>query len=155
MAVGILLRVKSLQEQDGEQNIIDYQTRGYLYHKGQVTYLQYQEGTEGLEGVQTTLKLEKDRVTLIRHGDISMHQTFQTGVKDEGEYRTNFGSLPLSTDTELLEIVVGFDEGSIRVIYDIYLGDEKSSTNTMEVSYWYRDGETTLDDAKFDDLNLE
>ena len=106
MAVGILLQVKSLQEQDGQQNIIDYQTRGYLYQKGQVTYLQYQEGTEGLEGVQTTLKLEKDRVTLIRHGDIAMHQTFQVGLKDEGKYETAFGNLDIGANTNLLEVVL-------------------------------------------------
>ncbi|AZR74053.1 hypothetical protein BBF96_12000 [Anoxybacter fermentans] len=135
MATEILISIKNLQKQDGEKNIINYQTRGFLYDKGQATYLQYEESAEGLEGVRTTLKLEKNRVTLIRHGKVSMCQVFEEGVKDESQYKTSYGSIPLSTDTKRLEQALGFDEGRIRIYYDLYLGDELTSNNTLEIIY--------------------
>lgn len=135
MAIVVLIEVKSLQRQDEQQNIISYQTRGYLYQKGQATYLQYSEGAEGLEGVQTTLKLEKDRVTLIRHGQFAMRQVFATGCKDEALYETPYGSLELLTDTHSLEMAVGYEEGRLRMTYDLYLGGELSGQNTLEITY--------------------
>jgi uncharacterized beta-barrel protein YwiB (DUF1934 family) len=135
MAISVQIDVRSLQRQDGEQNIINYQTRGYLYQQGQATYLQYQEGAEGLEGVQTTLKLEKNRVTLIRHGNISMNQVFEKGLRDEGTYHTPYGDLALGTETTLLEMVLGYEEGRMRIFYDLYLGGAISSVNTLEITY--------------------
>lgn len=135
MAISVQIDVRNLQKQDHEQNIINYQTRGYLYQKGQATYLQYQEGAEGLEGVQTTLKLEKNRVTLIRHGDLSMKQVFEQGIRDDGMYQTPYGALALGTDTTFLEMVVGFEEGRIRIFYDVFLSGTISSTNTLEITY--------------------
>lgn len=135
MAISVRIDVRNLQRQDGEQNMINYQTRGYLYQKGQATYLQYREGAEGLEGVQTTLKLEKNRVTLIRHGDISMKQVFENGLRDDGLYQTPYGSLALGTETSLVEMVLGFEEGRVRIFYDLYLGGAVSSANTLEITY--------------------
>lgn len=135
MAIQILIDVKNLIKQDEEQNIIHYQTRGLLYQKGQATYLQYEEGTEGLEGVQTTLKLEKDRVTLIRHGDMGLRQVFEEGKKDSCEYHTAFGSLSMMTETQGLEHALGMDEGRIRITYNVYFAGDLSSNNTLEVVY--------------------
>lgn len=135
MAISVRIDVRNLQRQDEEQNIINYQTRGYLYQKGQATYLQYQEGAEGLEGVQTTLKIEKNRVTLIRHGDISMKQIFEQGTRDEGMYHTPYGDLTLGTETTLLEMMLAYEEGRIRIFYDLYLSGAISSVNTLEITY--------------------
>ncbi len=135
MAVSIILEIKNFLKQDGEQNIINCQTRGYLYQKGQATYLKYSEVAEGLEGVQTTLKLEKNRVILIRYGNISMRQIFQEGVKDEGDYQTPYGNIPMSVETSSLEQALGINEGRIRIQYDLYLGNELNSNNVLEISY--------------------
>lgn len=135
MPLSILIDVRNLQLQDGEQNIIHYKTRGYLYQKGQATYLQYQEGAEGLEGVQTTLKIEKDRVTLIRHGELSMNQVFKSGTMTEGIYRTPWGQFDMGTETTNIEMALGFEEGRFRIFYKLYLGGELTSENTLELTY--------------------
>ncbi len=135
MAIDVSITVKNLQYQDEQKNIIHQQTRGYLYPKKQAVFLQYEEDSEGLKGVKTTLKLEKERVTLIRHGKVSMNQTFEKGLKHEGGYQTPYGNIPLITDTTDIEIAIGQDEGLIRIFYNLYLAEDLSSNNTLEIAY--------------------
>lgn len=135
MATDILISIKNLQEQDGERNVIDYQTKGELYEKKGTTYLRYKEKGEGLEGVQTTLKVEKEQISLIRHGALSMCQVFKEGVRNDCEYNTPHGTLMLSTDTKNMEKALGFDDGRIRISYDLYFSGQLTSNNTLEIEY--------------------
>lgn len=135
MAVDVFLSIKNLQKQNKQRDLIDYQTRGYLYQKNQVTYLKYEEGTEGFEGVSTTLKIEKDRVILIRHGKITMCQVFQKDLKYQGEYQTVYGTLMLTTMTNQLEITMGINHGIIKIIYDLYLEGGFNGNNTLEIKF--------------------
>ena len=135
MAVDVFLSVKNLQKHNEQKNLIDYQTRGYLYQKNQATYLKYEEGTEGFEGVSTTLKIEKDRVILIRHGKITMYQVFQKDLKYQGNYQTVYGTLMLTTMTNQLEITMGLNYGIIRIVYDLYLEGEFNGNNTLEIKF--------------------
>ncbi len=135
MAIDVSITVKNLQYQDEQKNIVHQQTRGYLYPKKQAVFLQYEEDSEGLKGVKTTLKLERERVTLIRHGKVSMNQTFEKGLRHKGEYQTPYGNISLTTDTTDIEMAIGQDEGLIRIFYDVYMAEDLSSSNTLEIVY--------------------
>lgn len=132
MAMDIWLKVKNLQEQDGQDNIISYQTRGYLYPKNPALFLKYREDRAGLEGVMTTLKIEGDRVTLIRHGTIALKQIFAIGLTTKGSYQTPYGRFQLTTVTTDLEIDLKKAAGLIRIAYDLYWGSQLSSSNLLK-----------------------
>ncbi|MDQ0339357.1 uncharacterized beta-barrel protein YwiB (DUF1934 family) [Caldalkalibacillus uzonensis] len=71
---------------------------GMLYRKGKVYYLKYIEHSE--EGpINTTLKLEEDRLTVIRHGAASMNHVYRPGTTTRGIYHTPYGPLHMETHT--------------------------------------------------------
>lgn len=51
MAIDIWLNVKNLQNQDGQENKITDQTRGYLYPKNRTLFLKYKKSVQVLRAL--------------------------------------------------------------------------------------------------------
>ena len=83
MKKDVIITIRGLQtfEDTGEDNV-ELVTNGRFYNKGGCYYVSYKESElTGLGNTTTTVKIEKDKVTVIRFGDLESHMIFEEGQK--------------------------------------------------------------------------
>lgn len=83
---------------------------GLGYCRSGIIYLLYEEEQKEGEVVHTTIKLQEDRVEIVRRGEVNFKQVLLEGVERDGWYRTPFGSLPCEWVAE----EINRDEGPAR-----------------------------------------
>ncbi len=104
---------------DEEQAALD--TAATLYKRNGKYFIIYQESElTGLEGTQTTLKLEGKQVTLIRTGAFVSHMMFRENERRVGLYQTPFGQqMTITTQTSSVQNSVGDSGGELVIDYTI------------------------------------
>lgn len=109
---------QSYQEQDPE--IIELVTEGTMQlHSGGWDICYEESDLTGLEGVQTTFRIEPDQVTLTRSGKLNSQMVFRKGVPHESLYQMPFGALMLCVKANHLFFDITPDGGVIDLSYDI------------------------------------
>lgn len=112
-------------DDEGRMELI---TEGKLYIKDNAYYISYKEtGVTGMEGTTTTLKIEENRVTLIRHGTVSSTFVFEEGKKNTSHYATEFGVFTVEVAAEKVYSVMDDNGGMVAVSYSLdVFGKEKN-----------------------------
>ncbi len=131
----VLITIDSSQKQNDDATEISFQTKGRLYNKNGTYYLKYEEELEGLEGVESTLKLEENRVTLIRQGEVRTLQKFISGRRTEFEYNTLYGTLQLEVEVDRLSVELDSEQGRVDLVYKLYKSETLISINQLSISY--------------------
>ena len=103
--VTIFLRSSQRYPQQ-EPEEMELTVHGKLYFRGGCFFVSYEESAmTGLEDTRTTLKVEPERVEIIRTGKNHSRLCFQEGLRHESPYRTPYGLLQLATVTHSLTSV--------------------------------------------------
>lgn len=129
-----VITVKSKQGKD-ESDVIEVVTPGEFYEKEHCYYVNYKE-TElsGMEGTETTLKIEKSKFTLMRIGSTTANMDFQKYRKNISMYNTPYGILELLISTRDLKINVDEMGGDVFVDYDMNVSGQKLMNTTLTVN---------------------
>lgn len=86
----------------GEQNDIEVKATGTLYEKDN-TYVVYKEKEDGKE-TTTSIKIESDKVTIKRFGEINSTMIFKANNIVSSNYSTPQGMFEVETKTTKLNI---------------------------------------------------
>ncbi|MFW5856011.1 MAG: DUF1934 domain-containing protein [Bacillota bacterium] len=123
---------------EGDTDCLKQQVEGTLYRKNSVYYLVYDEKSEGLEGVRTTLKIEPEveRFFLIRSKPLRYKQSFCKRERTTGQYQTVHGSIQTEIETDRLDFFLKENRGRIILEYKLYLAGEMTAYNKLEISYY-------------------
>lgn len=87
----------------GEQNDIEVKATGTLYEKKDNTYVVYKEKEDGKE-TTTSIKIESDKVTIKRFGEINSTMIFKANNIVSSNYSTPQGMFEVETKTTKLNI---------------------------------------------------
>lgn len=130
----IVTIVGTQRDAQGEADSIELITAGRWYDKNGVRYIIY-EDTEisGMEGTKTMLKLQGERVVLVRTGKVEHRQEFCLGEKSVSPYLTPYGTMEMGIDTRQLKVVLAEAGGSLYIEYDLEINGQWQSTNTLSV----------------------
>lgn len=82
---------------------------------------------------KTTLKIEKERVTLLRYGASNTQFIFEQGKKHTGQYETPYGAFSVGVFADHLNVDITENGGSLDVSYGIYLNDLISQYNELYI----------------------
>ena len=95
MKKDVLITIKGLQNyEDQEEDRVELVTRGSFYLKNDDYYITYKESElTGLGSTTTTVKIEPERVTVLRFGETRSHMVFEEGQKHISYYDTAAGAL--------------------------------------------------------------
>lgn len=98
---------QSFEAQDDDT--IELVTEGCLEPDGDDGYtLSYQESElTGLEGTLTTFQIERDRVTLLRVGEVNSQMVFEEGRRHLSMYDTPYGALSVGINTRKMRARAG------------------------------------------------
>ena len=130
----VLISIKGLQSQMGENNDIELVTEGVFYKDNSKYYAVYKE-TEmtGLKNTTTTLEIDSDKVSLIRNGAVNNQMLFIENKKTTSYYDTGYGDLIVGILSDRVDIDVDDDGGRIDIKYDIDINEEYLGNNKFEI----------------------
>jgi uncharacterized beta-barrel protein YwiB (DUF1934 family) len=113
---------------DGEttEDTLDIESAAWTL-RGNSHYLTYLDDQEiAGQGLRTTLRLEADQFTMIRHGAIRWNHTFREGQHATSTMNIGAMGVPVDATTVELTLEVTAAGGCIRVLYDMELaGDQQ------------------------------
>jgi len=130
-----LISVKTVQDIGGEKEVIELVTEGDFYRLGEDFIAEYDE-TEisGMEGTRTTLKIEKDKVSIIRRGTTNSDLEFKKGETTFSLYSTPFGVLNITIKPTLVEINVDENGGNVKLEYQVNTNNSGFIENVLELN---------------------
>ncbi len=130
----ITVNVKS-EKQGEEKN--EFSAEGSFCEKDGAYYITYTE--PGLDKATTTLKTDKEGITLIRFGENGMKLKFKKGIKTQSIYKTPFGSFEMGVIPDKVLRRIGKCDGEIQLAYMLDFAGEKSY-NKFNLNYKIQEG---------------
>ena len=124
---------QSFEAQDDDT--IELVTEGCLGPDGDDGYtLSYQESElTGLEGTLTTFQIERDRVTLLRVGEVNSQMVFEEGRQHTSLYETPFGELSVDIQTSSLRHNLSERGGVMEIRYSIAVEHTVTGRNCFKI----------------------
>ena len=128
--------VKSVQENsDQVSDGIEFFAAGSYYLKNGVKYIRYTEQGEGMEQINTTVKVEGDeRVTVMRHGPQQYRLVLSKGERQHSLYKTEFGEILLGVSGTKIKSELNEEGGTLHLEYLLDVNNAVISRNTLDIS---------------------
>ena len=136
MKQDVLLTIRSRQKFEGcPEESIELITGGVFYQRGGKHYLCYEESElTGMQGTKTTLKLDGERVMLLRSGSTSSQMVFVPGERHVGLYPTPAGDLTVSTYTQRVDNRIVPVGGRLCIDYALEVEHTVAGQNHFEIT---------------------
>ena len=119
-----------------EKDQIEFITRADFVKQNNKYYVTFCD-TEALGNEsqsKTTLKIEKEKVTMMRYGSSNTQFIFEQGRKHTGQYETPYGAFSVGVFADNLTVNIDDNGGSLDVSYGIYLNDLISQYNELSIN---------------------
>lgn len=128
-----IISISSKQNIDDEG--IEVVTPGEFFEKEGSYYAIYNE-TEisGMEGTKTTLKINKEKVYIIRDGTTSAKMEFEKNKQDISLYNTPYGIMELRIITRDINIKIDDNGGEIHIKYDMEMEDQEPLETSIYIN---------------------
>lgn len=118
----------SIESYIADDQRITQSVQGDLYQKGDHYYLRYDESDPDLRGTVTTVRLERERIRIVRSGAVRSEQDFVVGKPCPGVYVTPQGRMGLETLTHTLNYDWNEGIGTVEWSYDLHVMGEAAGT---------------------------
>ena len=121
MKKAVVLAIRGRQTYaDQEPEVIELVTDGTMEFRDGGWDISYEESDlTGLAGVTTTFRVEPDKVTLTRTGNLKSQMVFQKGVPHDSLYQMPFGAMMITVCAKYLYFDIVPDGGMIDLQYSI------------------------------------
>lgn len=135
MRKDVMIRINGCPKyEDADGEVIELKTAGRLYRKNGSYYIIYKESElTGMDGVTTTLKIEKNRVTLMRNGLHPSQMIFEKGQRHFGIYNTEFGSLTIAVSARDVRHSMTDSGGELFIDYAIEVDHVLTGENLFKI----------------------
>ena len=132
----VLITIKGLQSyEDQEDDSIELVTTGTYYKKDGDYYIVYKESElTGLGETTTTVKIEPNRVTVIRFGDTRSHMIFEEGEKHVSYYDTGAVALTIGISAKRIRKSVNDFHASVIIDYAMEINNSVVGENAFNIS---------------------
>lgn len=142
----VIISIKGMQKfETSDKDTIELVTCGSLSRGKNVYTLSYQESElTGLEGTQTVIRVEPERVTMMRTGQVNTQMIFQEGQRHLAMYNTPFGALSVGVHTRYLYAQIDDSGGDIEIDYSIEIDHAMTGRNVFQINVKDATGAETL-----------
>lgn len=132
MSTRVMLSIVGTQRYaDQEPEVIELVTEGTMCLRDGGWEITYQESElTGLEGVQTTFRVEPQKVMLFRSGRLKSQMVFEQGVAHDSLYQMEFGTLMLRVCASQVFFDITPEGGVIDLVYEIEI--ENSAAGVID-----------------------
>lgn len=131
----VTIHVRSTQKsKDHGVDGIEFFTDGAYYRKNGTHFIRYTEMGEGMERVNTTVKVEgNERVTVTRHDGGPYQIVLTKGERQHAFYNTGYGDLLLGVSGTKIRADLGENGGSLHLEYMLDINNAVASHNTLDI----------------------
>lgn len=135
MKKDVLVTFKSTNAYDFDENDqVVFQTAGTFYDKDGKYYLKYNEELNDVK-VSNTLKIEENKVTIMRFGEVNTQITVEQGKKHLNYYETPEGTFLMGIFGDKVNIDLNEKKGSILLRYGVEFNNSLTTHNTIDVKF--------------------
>ena len=133
MKKDVIITIKGLQSfEDADNDSIELVTSGRFYEKNGNYYISYKESElTGLGNTTTTVKVEKNKVTVIRFGDLETHMIFEEGKKHISYYDMGFGALTVGISTKSIDKSLSDLGGQMKIDYAMEINNAVAGESAL------------------------
>lgn len=117
-----------------ENDQVVFQTAGTFYKKDGKFYLSYSEEINDIK-VSNTLKIEDNKVTIMRFGEVNTQITVEQGKKHLNYYETPEGTFLMGIFGDKVDINLNDKKGSILLKYGVEFNNSLATHNTIDVKF--------------------
>lgn len=130
----VILSIKGVQHEFGEDGATEVITTGNYYLKNGKHYILYDEVIpETGEQISNTLKMTPNRIDMIKHGKYGTHMVFEPDTKNMSLYPTPYGMMEVCFNTFSVEVNEAEEEISTQIEYALEINDDFISDCTIEI----------------------
>jgi len=126
--------ISTIRPIDGESETIEMWLDGQLINKADSLYLKYEEMQDD-KTIRTTMKLDKERALIMRAGAVKMRLPLNIFEQQMGHYESEFGSMPLTTQTKNMQFSRQGMRGDFYVQYDLLMGGQNVGNYTLDITF--------------------
>lgn len=131
----VMIKIKGVNQVEGQEDIIEMVTTGVFSRQNGKYYISYEESeATGFEGSKTTLKVEKGRVTMLRMGDAPSQLIVEDGIRHQCSYNTGYGPLMLGISGKGIRSTLTDQGGDVEFTYSVDINTSLASENKIFVS---------------------
>ena len=129
----VIITIKGLQAfEDTDNDSVELVTSGRFYEKNGNYYISYKESElTGLGNTTTTVKVEKNKVTVMRFGDLETHMIFEEGKKHISYYDMGFGSLTVGISTKSIDKSLSDLGGRMKIDYAMEINNAVAGESAL------------------------
>lgn len=133
MKKDVIITIKGLQSfEDADSDSVELVTSGRFYEKNGNYYISYKESElTGLGNTTTTVKVEKNKVTVIRFGDLETHMIFEEGKKHISYYDMGFGALTVGISTKSIDKSLSDLGGRMKIDYAMEINNAVAGESAL------------------------
>lgn len=131
-----IISVTGVQEVDGEKDKIEVIVTGDYMIKNGHTYIKYKEydADNPQIALDTVVKVEEDKVSIIRIGDKPSRLILQQGVRHQCHYNTVMGDLMMGVYTSAIENNLTEKGGDLVARYQLDFFADLVSDNEFHIN---------------------
>ncbi|MEG0259197.1 MAG: DUF1934 domain-containing protein [Lysinibacillus sp.] len=126
--------ISTIRPIDGESETLEMWLNGQLLEKAGNTYLKYEEVQED-KTIRTTMKISEERALIMRAGAVVMRLPLDITEQQIGNYESEFGSVPLLTQTKKLTFERQEASGHFYVQYDLVMGEQSVGNYIVDITF--------------------
>ena len=133
----VIITISGMQNYEGQDpDNVELVTSGTYEERDDGTYLIYDE-TEltGMGSTTTTVKVEEDKVSIIRFGDTSTHMVFQEGQKHISYYDMGFGAFTIGINTRRIARNFNQSGGTLEIEYCMEINNAMAGENSFFLTF--------------------
>lgn len=133
MKKDVIITIKGLQSfEDTDNDSVELVTSGRFYEKNGNYYISYKESElTGLGNTTTTVKVEKNKVTVMRFGDLETHMIFEEGKKHISYYDMGFGALTVGISTKSINKSLSDLGGQMKIDYAMEINNAVAGESAL------------------------
>jgi len=137
MDKSVIISIKGMQSfENMEDQVIDLTTAGRMTGDSKEGYtLSYQESpVTGMNGTLTTFQISRDRITMMRAGEVNSQMVFQVGRKHLSLYETPYGAFTVGVNTRRVRNNLEENGGDIEIGYSIEIDHAVAGENFFKIN---------------------
>lgn len=128
-----IISVSSSRENDKDK--IEVVTPGKFYKRDSSYYAEYAETeVSGMEGTDTTFKIDNNNFSLIRIGSTNASMDFNKERYSMSIYDTPYGALELRIKTNKLKIDISENGGNVFIDYNLSVSGQKYQNTKLKIN---------------------
>lgn len=131
----VLISITGIQHVDDQKDTVEMTTAGQMVPTPEGWRLFYDESVaSGMEGVTTSMDIQKDQVLLQRNGAMNSLLVLQKGRRHMCSYNTPYGSMMLGVYTQELRNALTEHGGELDFCYTLDMNAGVTSSHDVHIS---------------------